>query len=306
MIPSKIDILLDWLIQYGVGPLITAGILFALIKYIFPGYLSEKAKNIATKEDIEEITEKVESIKTGYAEIIEATKNENQLKASAIAREKLLKKEVFMDAVEAIVRAQSVIGNIANMNFTEEQLGKEFSAESGKIAKVQLVGNEETVRAITNFMGELATIFIELILVRASLTMRKIDIDIAAKSRDQYQSEVERYISVMKSMDLAGNSDEAAWDSVNRSFEFEVEQRDKHNEELNELWSSQTKEQIQLSRKCSDKFFEISRMLPELIISVRNEIDLPIDSDSYTKIYHDSLKKGIAIMSEFYSELEVK
>lgn len=304
MILDEINTFVNWLVQYGAQPVITGGIIFLLFKYFLPGYMSEKGKNIATKEDIEEITDKVESIRATYAELIEETKSENQLKISAIEREKILKKEIYMEAVEAIVRAQSVIGSIANMNLTEDQIANEFSSESGKIAKVQLVGEEETVRAITNFMGELGTLFLELVLERASLTMRKIDIAIATNVRDRYQSEVERYIAVMKSMNLQGSVDSAAWGVVNESLEFEVAQRDKHNEELNRLWSAQTKEQFILSRKCSDRFFEIAHMLPKLIISIRQEIDLPIDPDAYVEIYHGSLRKGVEVMTRFYGSLE--
>jgi len=48
---------LEWLIYFG-----AVGTSLLLTKYL-PAYISEKAKNLATKEDIEEITQKVENIK---------------------------------------------------------------------------------------------------------------------------------------------------------------------------------------------------------------------------------------------------
>jgi hypothetical protein len=48
---------LEWLIYLG-----AVGTSLILTKYL-PSYMSEKAKNLATKEDIEEITKKVENIK---------------------------------------------------------------------------------------------------------------------------------------------------------------------------------------------------------------------------------------------------
>lgn len=41
------------------------------LRSFFPSYLSEKGKNLATKEDIEEITEKVESVRTQHATSLE-------------------------------------------------------------------------------------------------------------------------------------------------------------------------------------------------------------------------------------------
>lgn len=53
-----------------------------LAKNYFPKYLSEKAKNLATKEDIEQITDKVESIKRQHAVELEKFKAELDVKGA--------------------------------------------------------------------------------------------------------------------------------------------------------------------------------------------------------------------------------
>jgi len=53
--------------------LIGIGCIFLLRKFLF-SYSSEKGKNLATKEDIEEITRKVEDVKSGYIAEIERLK----------------------------------------------------------------------------------------------------------------------------------------------------------------------------------------------------------------------------------------
>ncbi len=45
----------------------TAVIISLLLNKFLPGYLSEKGKNLATKEDISQITEKIESVKSIYS-----------------------------------------------------------------------------------------------------------------------------------------------------------------------------------------------------------------------------------------------
>lgn len=46
-----------------ISNLIILAIIILLAKYYFPSYLRKKGENLATKEDIEEITQKVESVK---------------------------------------------------------------------------------------------------------------------------------------------------------------------------------------------------------------------------------------------------
>jgi len=48
----------------------------------FPKYVSEKAKNLATKEDIKEITDQIESVKSSYAHSLEKAKSEYQVKSA--------------------------------------------------------------------------------------------------------------------------------------------------------------------------------------------------------------------------------
>ena len=56
---------------------LVVGFLF-LQKYL-PSYLSEKAKNLATKEDIAEITHQIEQVKSEYTERQEEIKQQNRL-----------------------------------------------------------------------------------------------------------------------------------------------------------------------------------------------------------------------------------
>jgi hypothetical protein len=269
---EEIEKLITILGSLGIGAILGGGVLLYFIKSYIPAYLTEKGKNLATKEDIGAITEKVEVVKSGYAEILEEVKASNQLKISAIAREQNIKKEVYMEAVEAI-------------------------------AKVQIVGTKETVQAVTVFMGEIGTATLHLMLERMALISRKNEIQIAENLRDNYQSEVDRYLSIMKNMNLAGNQDKGTWDYVNKSFEFECEQRDKHNKEIDELWVIQNKEHLVYVRQCMATFFEISNFLPPAVLSVRRELGLEISHEDYLDIFNRNIEKGKAVFDTFLSKL---
>lgn len=91
---SEIEKLISLLGNLGLGMLIGGGIVYLFIKNYIPSYLSEKAKNLATKEDIEGITETVESVRSGYAQLLEEVRSNNQLKIAAVESErKVLRKK---------------------------------------------------------------------------------------------------------------------------------------------------------------------------------------------------------------------
>ena len=58
--------------------LLATFILVLLVTGLLPAYVREKGKNLATKEDIEEITRKVEGIRGEYAQALQAQSDQAQ------------------------------------------------------------------------------------------------------------------------------------------------------------------------------------------------------------------------------------
>jgi hypothetical protein len=74
-----VDHLLVYLGLIGGGGLLGAGILAYIVKSFIPAYLTEKGKNLATREDIAEITNKVESVRIEYAKQLQELAHQNTL-----------------------------------------------------------------------------------------------------------------------------------------------------------------------------------------------------------------------------------
>ncbi|MGF1775879.1 chromosome partitioning protein ParA [Vibrio nomapromontoriensis] len=302
---SEYESIVSMFLRYSFEAVVAGIIVFLLIKYFLPGYLSQKGKNLATKEDIEGITETIESVKAGYAEVLEGIKSNNQIKIAAIEREKALKKEVYMEAVEAITHSQNMISGFANLNVSEEQLSSSFSGNAGKIAKVQLVGEKETVRAVSLFMGEIGTAVLYLMLERNPLMLRKQHIQRLEGTRDKHQIEIDRYLSIINKLKLDSSTEQGIWQHVNQSLSFECTRRDELNDEIQSLLTIQSKEHLAFTRKCMDTYFTVSKLLPQTVLSVRRELELDIDESDYVEIFNSNLVKGKQVFEAFLSEIEV-
>jgi hypothetical protein len=72
-----------------------------ILTYSLRSYFSEKLKNIATSEDIEEITEKVEGIKVGFQKDIQETISKLSINAN---RQNVL----FVEEKEAVFEFYSI------------------------------------------------------------------------------------------------------------------------------------------------------------------------------------------------------
>jgi hypothetical protein len=86
--------------------LISGAVLLLLWRSYFPGYLQEKGKNLALREDIEAITRKIEEVKDVYSTRIKALEHQNavlleqlrgqhQLRLAAVDRRLAAHQEAF-------------------------------------------------------------------------------------------------------------------------------------------------------------------------------------------------------------------
>lgn len=289
--------------SFSFGMILGCGAIYLFIKSFLPSYLSEKAKNLASKEDIELITKKVESVKSDYAHLLEEVRSNYQLRFAAIEREKITKKEVYMEAIEAITRSQNIIPSFCNLNLSEEQITSSLSSDAGKIAKVQVVGDKETVKAVTAYMAEIGITTMDLMLKRSALIERRYSIQTHELLRDKSQGEIERYIGIMKNMNLQGNMEPSLWEIVNRSLEFEREQYDKFQEKLDLLFSEQNKAHLEFTRESMLRFFNICESLPSAVLAIRKELDLDILSEDYQNIIKEDIEKGREVFAVFLNRL---
>lgn len=208
-----------------------------------------------------------------------------------------------MEAAEALTKAQNMIANFTNLNASEETITAEFSSETGKIARVQIVGSGETVKAVTTIMSSIGAATLSLMLGRSPLMQRKNLIEIKEKQRDKSHAEVERYISIMKNLNLQGNTDKGLWNTINRSIDYENGQIDNYSKELESLWEIQNREHLEYAQKGMNTFFEVSALLPDAVLAVRKELDLEISPSEYLEIYNKNLEVGKKVFSQFLQQV---
>lgn len=73
-------------------------------------------------------------------------------------------------------------------------------------------------------------------------------IELLEEFRSRAQSEIDRYISIMKNLNLEGNQDTRLWDTINNSIQLEKQQSDKISQEVSNLWKMQNKEHLDFPR----------------------------------------------------------
>lgn len=109
---------MEYVITVGdIAIIVAIGIGGLLLKHYLPSYLTEKGKNLATKEDVEEITRKVEGVKTQYQSEVEKLKAELQKEVEKVRAQHTIDTEKLKSDLqkesEVVVRQRKVYEEIA-------------------------------------------------------------------------------------------------------------------------------------------------------------------------------------------------
>lgn len=99
-----------------------------LIKNYFPAYFSEKGKNLATKEDIGEITDKIERTRIQYLAAIEKVKSELTVSAAHKTKLKEKEREALLDFFEncVILLSEKLLYNFGDLTYSESKQLMEY------------------------------------------------------------------------------------------------------------------------------------------------------------------------------------
>ena len=95
MTPEEIRALINFVGAFGIGAIVAGGIVFYILKFYVSSYLSEKAKNLATREDIAAITSEIERVRVQYTILVEELKARHQLRMAALDRRLQAHQEAF-------------------------------------------------------------------------------------------------------------------------------------------------------------------------------------------------------------------
>lgn len=106
-------------------------------------------------------------------------------------REMVLRKEIYMNAAEAIHAAIMVIPRLSQLEVPYDKLTNEYLSKASAMAKIHIVATEPTIKAVLSFSSELAAILMQLTARRVALNANNNPVD-TAKFKEECMKETLR------------------------------------------------------------------------------------------------------------------
>jgi hypothetical protein len=219
-------------------------------------------------------------------------------------REMSLRKEIYLAAAEAISTSLIAISRFSDLEIHHDKLIDKYLAKSAAIFKIHLIATEETVKAITVFSGDLDTTFFRLFTKRAPLLRQGHEIATLRSLADGCLKKESRTLELMKQHDIDGSKDQDKLKALQNNFDFEARYFQETYEKAHDLTSRLTPLNIQFMEECAEESVRLARLLVPVIVSIRNELDLPINESEYIKTLEESAAKQMDAVKKFAQEFQ--
>jgi hypothetical protein len=239
-----------------------------------------------------------ESLRTQLAEAAkEATR----------AREFNVRRDVYLDAAEAIATGHGAVASLLDVSVPNTEIRKTITETMGKLAKVNVIGQVSTLRAVADYTCALADAQCSLWPARFQLqhfdgSAQGLQAVIDTLSRDQ-----DRWIEMSKQHNVQAAAGQQAppqlMEMYRTQFDFVQSQRAKLEAQKATIGG--------LRRELGMRYFEVSieqmramqMLLPRALAAARAEMELSVDLAEIEDIFAQVAKRGEAAARQVVAEV---
>ena len=225
-------------------------------------------------------------------------------------RKQVTKKEIYLQAVDNLSKANSYLSCIINTNLQNTNLYDGFKNFFMSVSKISLFSTEETIKAITELSTKYQTLILKLIPKLFSLNMIKTNIDIQNNLYNESQQEIKRVIALMRENSESVNISSERFKHLNETYRFEQGQSNTYNEKRKDLNKQYLQLQIDFIRELIEEIKKISPLINSTFYNLRQELEIDTNIKYLNQIFetqektiNSELEKFIDYLSKLIEEL---
>lgn len=218
-------------------------------------------------------------------------------------REIAFRKEVFASAAEAVSRAVNTLSKFSDLSVPQRDLSAAILESSPALAKVNLVANEDTVRALAALIGEMTGAFLHLSHQRLALESLQENIKIKTDLMGGFAKTRDAMLELMRHQNIEGLKDDRRFETIQKNFHFESERTETIIQEIGGLETERRLKHIAFLKECLVQNARVSSLFPPVLIAARRELELSVSLDSYAEILNEACRKAETQANEYLQQL---
>lgn len=215
-----------------------------------------------------------------------------------------LRRDVYLEAAEELVKASSYLASLPRADLSKQEVGSPLQGFFAAAAKLQMVSDTTTAALVSDLVSAYGELLLKIFgLVRPIHSARSSAND-AAEQYELCQTEVRRVLAAMTQHNESGSTDAAAFDRLNRSFEFQHAQSEKYAKERSQHTDQAIKLELAFLRAYVPELKNVGLKTMKVMVEVRRELELHSDVDAFTELLETQWKRMDSALDALLKSVE--
>jgi hypothetical protein len=213
-----------------------------------------------------------------------------------------LRREVYLRAIEELVKANSHLAGLPNLDPTKVNVGDGLQGFFAAAARLQLVAEPKTALLVNKLVGEYGELLFELLAHLEPVHTARSDIQVADHHYTLAHAEVTRVLGGMTKLNESGDPDPAAFRALQSSFDFQQAQSAKFAADHSAAWSRFNAANAAFQRSLLAKLRDLSSRQVPMMIELRRDLGLGGELDELERQMRQQMQR----MEERFNALIAK
>lgn len=231
-------------------------------------------------------------------------KHDAELKA--IERKAAMRRDVYLNAAEELVRANSYLGSLPQIDFTKTNIGDGLQNFFSSSAKLGLVAEEETGKALSELVLAYSGLLFKLLINVVPISEQRNKINIINGHYEEGQTEIKRILAEMNRQNESGAPDEHVFNMLNSSFQFQQKRAKELSDERNACWEKVNEYTKKFALLLMDEMKAITVLQAPVMVGIRKELDIDTNIESYKALINSSAERVRDQLDSFLTSLDGK
>lgn len=211
----------------------------------------------------------------------------------------ILRRELYLKAVDANVHAMAYFGTLPQADFTKPHTDLPIRNLLAIGAQLQLVVSQGTVQFVSDVISACGELQLRLVAKVLPIHNLRSDINLRNTAFENAQIEIRRVLALMTQFNESGQRDAAQFERFNRSFEFARRLSEEAAGERTDFWDQSNALQRQYMKDLIPEMKRLGELQIRLLVELRRELDVGGDIDIFRRVMHEQMLRTERALTEF-------
>jgi hypothetical protein len=229
--------------------------------------------------------------------------HEHEQNLESRERDLRLRRDIYLDAVEAISAGMAVVGRFGELHVPYRDLEQSYATKVPAIAKVTIVGHDDTIQAVADFSQALTGA-----LQRLTSQRQRVDALMARSNAvdarvERAAEEQERILSQIQGVSVERSEDDAQSQDLRRRHAMEDQRLERLRAEQYAIGNEMAVALTKLIQQSVQEVANLDRLFVPVISLMRSELGLAFNEACYTQVIESVHRKQATYLEQFTQDV---